>query len=99
MRPLLAISALVAASSAAQAQAPTGRAALYSCVAGESCADTGDCATLPYTMFVMETFATGAEAGPTFFAGPLEVGAQAGLFFEQPLHPLHGATLPNPGKI
>jgi len=85
---------LLLLSSVGLAQAPAGRAAAYTCAAQESCSDTGSCATLPGTMVVIETFETGTEVGPTYFAGPLAPGARAGLFFEQPLYPLHGATTP-----
>ena len=76
------------------AQIPSGRAALYVCDATETCSDTGACTAASETLLVIETFVTGAEAGPTFFAGPLARGARAGLFFEQPLYPVHGATTP-----
>lgn len=74
------------------AQTPNGRAAVYTCDAVESCSDEGSCASSDHRLFVMETFHSGTEPGPTFFAGPLTQSAGAGLFYEHPVHPLHGAT-------
>ena len=84
--------ALVASSGVAQA--PSGRAAVYACEAQRSCGDGGHCAQTDARLFVIETFITGSEPGPTFFAGPQAPDTRAGLFFEHPLHALHGARTP-----
>ena len=76
------------------AQAPSGRAAVYACAAANSCDDTGICRDTEETLQIIETFVSGTETGPTFFSGPFEDGTRGGLFFEQPIYPLHGAETP-----
>ena len=89
-----AVLALCLAALPAFAQTPNGRAAVYTCEAQQSCGDGGLCAQTDARLFVIETFVTGSEPGPTFFAGPQAPDARAGLFFEHPLHALHGARAP-----
>lgn len=78
-----------------QAQSPTGRAAVYACEGQETCSDADTCTSSTESLYVIETFINGNTPGPVYFIGPLVDGARAGLFFERPIYPLHGAETPS----